>query len=151
MDQKNLGYCSARSAGELVAELGGDADLDELVVERVELAGMVGVAELADQVGGAHQGRLAAGLGIIVAFGDRKAGELDRPRDPLGVQVLDHLAAVADEDLAALDMVGGEERVRGAARRLDRVALGVDHVAAVPVARAGAAQVAEVVAQAWRP
>ena len=45
---------------------------------------MVGVAELPDQVGGADQGRLGGGLGIVVADRDREPGQLDRLRDPLG-------------------------------------------------------------------
>ena len=52
-----------------IAQLPREPGLDELVVERIQLAGMVGVAELADQVGGPNQGRLGGGRGVVLGQG----------------------------------------------------------------------------------
>ena len=133
--------------GRLEVEPLGDAGLDELVEQRVQLARIVGIGELADQVGGADQAGLGMGVGVVVVLGHREAGQLDRPGDPVGVEMLAQAQAMVDEDLAALDVVGREERVRGAARRGHGVARLVDHEAALGIAGTDAAQIADVVAQ----
>ena len=72
---------------------------------------------------------------------------LDAAGDPLDIERRGRVQAVADEDLGAIDVVGRERGVRGAPRQSQQVAGLVDHVAAVLVARADAAQVADVVDQ----
>ena len=107
----------------------GDPDLAELVVERRQLAQVGRVGELPDQVRRPHQPRLALGLGVVPVLRHREPGQLDRPAQPLDVEAAERGAAVADEDLAALDVPGRQEGVRRAPRGDHRVARRVDDVA----------------------
>src|SRR6266508_2727974 len=79
--------------GRAVAELAVQAGLLELVVERVGLAQIVRVAELADEIGGAQQRALLCNLLVLRRNGNREARALDRARDASGVQKLDWLDA----------------------------------------------------------
>src|SRR3954451_24157891 len=113
--------------------------LAELAEQRRQLARVGRVGQLADQVRRPHQPALSLRLRVVPILRPREPGQLDRPTQPLDVEPRHRGAAAAHVDLAALDVPGGQERVRGAARRGHRVPGRVDHVAAVAVALADAA------------
>src|SRR6516162_9401907 len=66
-----------------VAQLLVNAGFDKFVIERVELARVERIAQLADQIAGPDQARLRIGSGVVVVIGYREARELDGARDPL--------------------------------------------------------------------
>ena len=105
-----IGHVGRRAvAQELV-----DADLLELVEQRIELAGVERIAELADEVGGAHERRLGVGRGMIGVVRHRKARQLDVARQAVGIDQRIEDETFAHADLGAVDVVGREGRVGGA-------------------------------------
>ena len=134
----------------VVAELAVEPGLLELVVERVGLADVVRVAELADQVGGAEQARLLVDLARPrPARCSGKRVPFDRAGDPRRVEKLEVLEAVQDEELAAVDVMGQQRRVRCAALAASPSrSAGVDDELVVVVGREEAADIADVVGEA---
>ncbi len=123
----------------------GHAGFQELVVERVQASQVERIGELADQVGGAHQPGLGAGLVMLAVLRHRIAGHLDRARDALLIHARHRLEAVAHEDLRAIDMIGRQRRIGRAALQRHRCAAFIDHEAVRLIPRAHAAHVAHVV------
>ena len=111
------------------------------------LAGVGRIGELPDQVGRTDQSGLAVRLRIVAVLRHRKAGQLDRSADPLDVKERQPGAAVADKDLATLNVPGSEKGVRGPAGCRHGRPGRVDDIAPGGVTRADAAQVADVVQQ----
>ena len=104
------------------------------------------IAELPDQIGGAHQRAfLLAGSWRLRR---RKARIFDGARDPGGVEQIDRRHALHREQLRPLDVIRRQRGVGSAARQLDFAALGVDHVAVVVVAGEDAPHIADIVQQA---
>ena len=66
----------------------------------------------------------------------------------VGVEQIDALDALHDEQLGAVDVVRQQRCVGGAARQLDLVAGGIDHVTIVVVVGKNAAHVTDVVGEA---
>ncbi len=129
------------------AERGVDPGLLELVEQRRQLAVAAGIGQLADEVGGAYQAREVGGLPVVVAVGDREPRALDVGGEDLGVD--DRVAgeALADVELPAVDVVGGQMGVGRAARRPDRLLAEARRPHAVAVQTADAPDVADVVKQ----
>ena len=145
--EKNLGYLSTRSAGDLVAELPVGADLLEFGEEGVGLLRIERVAELADQVGGEHQPAPRDRRFRAIEAG-RKAGQLDRLRDPGRVDLRRVAEPLVGEQLRAVDVVGHQRGVGGAAGKRDFVARLVDDEFGPGVALQHAAHEADVVQEA---
>src|SRR5215213_12012640 len=94
-----------------VAELPIEADLLELVEERVGLLHVERISELTDQIRRLHQTPLAIFRGVCRRWAHWKAGELNRSGDPLGIQSGRGAKPLHDEDLRAVDMIPSERRV----------------------------------------
>ena len=104
------------------------------------------IAELADQVGGAHQLAFFV-VGVVRLVRRRKPGELDGARDPLGIEDFDFRNTVHHEQFRAIDVIGQQCRVGRTARQFGLVAFGVDDVTVIAVAFENAAHIADVVQQ----
>src|SRR5262249_60304857 len=101
-----------------IAELTVHARLLELVIERVRLAQIMRIAELADEVGGAEQGTLFLDLLVLRRDRNREASALDRTSNALGVEHVDRPEAIECKQDRAVDVMHQECRVRGSARQL---------------------------------
>src|SRR5579871_1821945 len=95
-----------------IAELAVHPGLLEFVIERVRLADVVGIAELADQVGGAQQRCFLVVFLFFAWNGCRKARALDRARDPPLVELRHALDPLHHEYLRAVDVIGQQRRIR---------------------------------------
>src|SRR6201996_3188648 len=60
-----------------IAELAVQAGFLEFVIQRIRLADVMGIAELADQVGGAQQGGFLVAFLVLARQGGGKAGAFD--------------------------------------------------------------------------
>ncbi len=128
-----------------IAQLPVHADFVELEEQGVRLARVERIAHLADQVGGAHQPALQRRLPFRLR---RKARRLDRVRHALRVDGRRILQAFESEQFRAIDMIGRQGGVRGAARQAHFAALHVGHEFARVVASQRAAYVADVMQEA---
>ena len=133
--------------GRLVAELTVAADLLEFGEEGVRLLRIERVAELPDEIRGEHQPRLEIGVSAALEAG-RKAGELDRLRDPRRVDLRRSPEPLVGEQFRAIDVIGHQRGVRGAAGQRDLVAGLVDDEFRPGVALQNAAHEADVVQKA---
>src|SRR5205085_3326503 len=112
--------------GTAIAELRGNAGLDEFVVERIQLARVERIAQLTDEVTGADEGRFRVGDGVVLVVRYRETRELDGAGDALLVDERDERKAMPDENLRPLDVIGRQESVGRAARRRYGIAGGID-------------------------
>src|SRR5215469_5227059 len=92
-----------------VAQLLVNTGFDKLVVERVELARVERIAQLANQIAGSDQASFRVGGGVVVVLRHWEAGELYGARDPLLVYERTRREALAHKNLTAFDVVGHQE------------------------------------------
>ena len=109
------------------------AGLIKFVIEAVDLAHIVRIAQLADEVGGADQPGSVGNIGRVQSVGHGKAGKLQPGDHFTGVEHIQMAEALTHENFAALHMIRRQAGIRGAARWHEGAHGLVDHIGAVTI------------------